>query len=116
MATKECKSNWTLGEISGALVGFISILGIFGGCFKLYYDVQSLKDMSGNQQADIYQLERKIKELSILNHTIINQMDLPSDQKKKLLDEINNIQIDWYRHSNSGIDKTRAMLPDHGTQ
>ncbi|HAT7745180.1 hypothetical protein DM455_06335 [Legionella pneumophila] len=116
MVKEKKKSNWTLGESLGVLGSIIVLVSAIGVCFKLYYDVQWLKDLSANQQADIYQLERKIKELSILSGTIINQTNLSAEQKKELTDQANNIQIDWYRHSNSGKDETKAMLPDYGKQ
>lgn len=116
MTTEKQKPSLTFVDCLGASVAIIAILGAIGGCFKLYFDVQLLKDISRNQQADIYQLERKIKELSTLNSAMINQMALPAQQKKKLTDQIEQIQIDWYRHSNSGRDETKAMLPDYGKQ
>ncbi len=113
MVKEKNKYNWTLGESLGVLVSIIVVISAIGGCFKLYYDVQLLKDLSGNQQADIYQLERKIKELSILNSTLINQSNLPAEEKKKLNDQANNIQIDWYRHSNGGKVETKALNRDY---
>lgn len=110
MTENKSKSSWTVMEglkASGLIIALISALEVG---YKVYYDVQQLKDQAGNQQADIYQLERKIKEIYIFNDTMINKLNLPSKETQNLIDQLHNMQTDWYRHTDAGKNKIKSMF------
>ncbi|VEB35517.1 hypothetical protein [Legionella cherrii] len=105
---KDKSTGWELGY----LVSVIAILGAIYLCFKVYYDVQQLIDKSGNQQAEIEQLQRKVKELSSINSNLVNQINLPYSDKKTFIDELKKIDIDWYVYTNEGNTKNETLVPN----
>jgi len=113
VANNRSKSNGTIESILTAAVGGLALLSVLGIGFNLYSDVQRLKSSVANQQADIYQLERKVKELYMLNDAMINKMNLSAEEKQKLIKLMRAIQIDWYRHTDGGQRKSKAMVPDY---